>query len=918
MNKQALTLFGAIYVALLVLGGGAYFIYILTSQDHHSLSNSELSPLPQNTSDPLFDPHRTQNPSSVSEKTFSLSGTVFRDQKTIAQAEVFLYLLAPQKKEPFFIRTNEQGQFNFLGLKKGTYQLKATYGHQWTCLSETFQLKENLQIPLTLVSGSQLFGQVVDENRRPLEQVKISILASSDAQMIPEAMIESDVEGKFAFPVLPDGNYVLYFQKKGFCSQIVSDLSIRPNRLIQLFPGGVLRGKVLHKDTKIPISRVRIEALNQNWFERLFVEESGYFQLEGVPFGTFQLKIDAPGFLPVLLSIPIAKGETLSKEILLEPGFSLKGRVFDMNQRPVEGAKVMVLRESAADVLTQVTEENGTFELNGLNGGTLVFVQVFKDGYTQLVEEQNKPFFVKTERNAPTEINVSLKKAPILKGIIKKASGEGIAGAKVTLIQNTTLPLPIEYQRPFRTTDATGKFEFSSIFAGSGYQIQIEHPSYAFYTSEAFLVTGNETTIEKNCSLEAGHFLNALVKGPLQEALVDYQVTIFSVSEAEGWVIEPVSVKREGAKFTAGPLSSTPKMIQIKAKGYALTQVEIPNILNQSDLEIQLQEGVSLSGKIEDAQGNPLSNVTVYTLYNSQRLLSLSNAEGQFEIKDLQAGPYTIFAFKENFGAFELSVEAPQAEISVKLIEVMTIRGQVTSKNKSVQRFSIHYRSDNSPEQSRDILSPDGTFFLENIPNVPISMEIRAFGYAPYELGPLTPSQMGDLNIQMAPGLKVEGVVESNGTPVSGVTIVRGEKIEDFDESTEEGRAAVLGFTDENGFFSLDAFGSKTETITFLHSNYAPYLLRVSPPANNLKIELPEGCSLQISVKNTNYQPLPNIGIVLTGPVLRRTESGDDGTVNIQNLIPGTYRIEVWDRSENYQVHLQSGQPNTFEIVLVE
>lgn len=917
MNKNTVTLLGTLYIALLLIGGGAYFIYIFTTSDEEYLSKADHSKTPSKEKTPdkaIQDPE--PDPETFLEKKYALSGIVYRDKNPMPKVDVLLYILEPTKLKPLSVLTNEQGAFRFEDLKPGTYQLRASYGHEWTCLSDLLSLHKEVHLPLHLQTTAQVYGQVVDEKSRPLSGVRISILASPQTQVIPDAQVESDLEGKFAFQGLPKGNYVLYCQKTGFCSQVIPDLASRPNRLIQLFPGGIFRGKIIQKDTKLPVAMARVEATLENWIEHFLAEDSGYFQIEGVPAGTFQMRVNAPGFLPVTLSFPIKQGETLNKEIELERGFDLKGRVIDTERQPVASAKVSVMRESVVDILTEQTNERGEFLIQGLPGADPVFLKVIKKGYTQNLEEMNQPIFIKTDRQSPTEVTLLLKSAPTIQGTVVTTRGQSVSGAKLTLLSQAVLAS--ENSKPVCSSDASGKFELASVPAGH-YQIQIEHPEYAPYQSEPFAVSGNENRIEKKFTLESGHLLKGVVLGPQGEWVSTYDIQLFSQSLTEGFQPEPVLIKKEeSGRFTVGPVASSPKLLQIQAKGYAFFQKEISLTEFASEIQVQLQKGEVVEGIVQDTLNQPLSNVSVYMVVQQKRFLALSDVNGRFKIEDVPPGHHVLFAYKEGFSSLEQNIEIPEKNLELRLTQVMTLRGSIFTGNVPVERFSVHFWGDAILEQSHDVHSADGTFFIENVPNLPLYLEIRAHGFAPYYLGPLTPTQLGDLQITLKAGMVVAGHVEDpSGNPLGGVTIVRGKQNDDFDESSPDGRSEVLGWTEEDGVFSLPSFGNQTETITFIHAQYPPSYVQVTPPLNNLVVKMSGGCSLSITVRDANYQPLAEIGILVKGPVTRRTETGPEGTAVVSQLIPGEYQVEVLSSSRSeYKVIVQPEMKNTLEVIL--
>jgi protocatechuate 3,4-dioxygenase beta subunit len=105
--------------------------------------------------------------------------------------------------------------------------------------------------------------------------------------------------------------------------------------------------------------------------------QGGRFELAGLRPGYFILRADAPGFAAYESEpFQIGKGDEATRDILLEEGLGIAGRVLDSQRRPLMGALVAG-KGSSREALS---DQDGEYRITGLRAG-LFDLEAAKDGF---------------------------------------------------------------------------------------------------------------------------------------------------------------------------------------------------------------------------------------------------------------------------------------------------------------------------------------------------------------------------------------------------------------------------------------------------------------------------------------------------------------------------------------------------------
>src|SRR5690349_2360783 len=78
------------------------------------------------------------------------------------------------------------------------------------------------------------------------------------------------------------------------------------------------------------------------------------------------------------------------------------------------------------------------------------------------------------------------------------------------------------------------------------------------------------------------------------------------------------------------------------------------------------QHGISISGKITDAQSHPVANATIYVL--NTHLAVISSDRGDFQVGPVAAGKYTLTFSATGYATIAIDVQANEGNTPLKVV----------------------------------------------------------------------------------------------------------------------------------------------------------------------------------------------------------------------------------------------------------
>jgi len=359
----------------------------------------------------------------------------------------------------------------------------------------------------------------------------------------------------------------------------------------------------------------------------------------------------------------------------------------------------------------------------------------------------------------------------------------------------------------------------------------------------------------------------------------------------------------------------------------------------RDDVELRLERGLAVRGRVVDTGGEPLARARVMA-YIPPRLLDVSSyfdMQNRVEVHADEDGVFEVFGFEPG-DTVRVDVSAPgyvkaraqarpDGEAVVAVLErASTITGIVVSKvdGLPVEEYVLQL----SPAdglfdvtdpmsygealtdlmQPRRIRDPEGRFSLEGVDPGEYELGVVADDHG-RELLPDVVVEAGEdlhgLVVMLDRPAAVRGrvVARENGLPLHGaeVTTSGGGIMQTMTEAITGGVLSTT--TDENGDFALEGLGEGRVRLSVRHDRY---LTRSLPeawvrPGEDLDlglIEMGAGASVFGHVHDARGAPRSGVEVLVsdaTGTTMKSSRTDDEGAYRVRGLAAGHYQVTVMD-----------------------
>lgn len=680
-------------------------------------------------------------------------------------------------------------------------------------------------------------GVVVDEQGRPVPGVEVKASVETAGPMRSARMFESggtartSAAGRFRIRNLMAGvGHQLKLSRKGY-APLTADLPpVEPGRApaeqrFVLLRGRMAFGRVVGPNDQ-PVAGARVVVRPAPAGDRMAMmmrmfrsadddqreaaaDVNGRFEIPDLPAGTFELTARGSGYAPITvpgLEIPAGGGATDLGTVMLVQGVALEGFVVDPKGRPVEGAEVFVA-EATGDIIPRgrpdstpaaVTGQDGFFRVDDRRAGETVNVDVRRPGFAA----GGAPGVL-----APTEepVRIVLKPTSAVEGRVVDADGKAVAGARVALVPTE----PTAMSRGFMMFSTSGTRNALSADDGS-FRLEDVAPGPVELRAEA---AGKQTGVLSNLEVASGQDLKGVEVVLATAAVVEGRVLASGrpVPGAEVQIVEPDMGR--GTRFFMAPMATSDgdgyyrldgvapgtRTVQVEHKSHSKAVRELEVRAGANSLDISLEKGAEVSGRVVDADGRPVPSARVL-LYEGNRFWDLpsatSGADGSFTLEGVADGTYRVKAEKEGFAGGEgeeVTVAGSVGGVEVKLSTGGAIVGQLKGLDftelSQVRVMTLGFAGSRTGR-----VSPDGSYRIDNVGpgehrvSASVRGEREAEGKVILEPGETEVR----LDLDFVEGLVLTGRVTRNGEPATGYVV------------TLEGPSERLLDTDHEGRFRFD------------------------------------------------------------------------------------------------------------------
>ena len=312
-----------------------------------------------------------------------LTGTAF-ESDTITPVADAVVALVREGQVALQMSTNAQGQFAFVVVAAGTYQLEAAApGRDFAPLPNIVIGGGASSSEHQLVAGSEtLAGTVRDAaTGQPLAGAAIAIQRPGAALATAPGLVTS-ADGSFLFYGLRPGEFEVRAAANGYAlaSQTVLVTSGPSTHVdFQLVVGLTLRGIVSDARTDQPLAEALVSvasATAKGFNAKLLTDEFGTYQFADLPAGKYDLTVQAAGLETFVLHDVSVNQPEQSQPVALEMATTnVSGTVHDAFG-PVAGAKVVATDQHGSVIELAVTTADGSYRLDSLPTGSFSLVAI--------------------------------------------------------------------------------------------------------------------------------------------------------------------------------------------------------------------------------------------------------------------------------------------------------------------------------------------------------------------------------------------------------------------------------------------------------------------------------------------------------------------------------------------------------------
>ena len=459
--------------------------------------------------------------------------------------------------------------------------------------------------------------------------------------------------------------------------RIPADDSDRPRVVeVKVTPAVEVSGRAVDAETGLAIDGAAIW-LGGRPGDHAWSGPDGTFLLSTRPgVDTLHLSAAAAGYRTEGTEVPLERLRSGSGfSITLMPTARITGIVTDSTGNPVAGASILVdridPRQSGASLGSSGTsyqwraaygldhqarsELDGTFRLTGLDRRLSHLLTVEAPGFVRASTE-----LPGIGSSAAEPLDIVLNRGHRTWGKVVDTDGRPVEAAGVALLPASRNPrggTVLNYDSGLTaTTDVDGVFEFPAIASGS-YQLTVDHSEFASRTPTSIEIPEGEGEIDVgSTTLTPGLQIEGLVVGPDRRPVAGALVSALRPHTAPSPAGEGsrTATTDAGGRFRIGGLQDNPVDVGVQADGYAASHVKAVKPATNDLLEIELNRGAVLAGRVVDTAGDVVAGAMVILFNTGPGPLAgfnrpdqqpvTTDADGRFRVELLSPGSWLASA----------------------------------------------------------------------------------------------------------------------------------------------------------------------------------------------------------------------------------------------------------------------------------
>lgn len=835
--------------------------------------------------------------------------------------------------------SNERGEFTLSNLKAGVFDLHVEAADSSPLIVRGIEIPKgpgHVDLGTVVLSpGQPLTGRVTGSAGEPLAGAEIRVGAqdSRSAMMPPDILkmilprqspkATTDAQGQFNVTGLIDGKVNLHIRAEGFVDEIRAAVVIPAEEALQIEmePAARILGRVLD-DNGQPFADARVrfgkEGERMSFGNAATSAADGTFELDGAEPGRVTIEATATGYKKFQLTglqVP-EDGDLKGVELILSPGAVLEGTVFGPDQSPAIDAMVYYGTGSAQPRFTGMsrTDGDGRYRIAGLDVGNWTVTAEH-----EIYQKTSRDFEVRQGQNA-YRVDLNFKGGMEVSGRVLGPEGQPLGGALVSLKQQDMF-----FSVPQTQSNPDGSFTIRGALPGE-YTPQATLDGYGTALGEP-IVLADQGLSNLELRLPRSATLTGAILGLNNNELTQAIVSARSQSSTE---FKMGTVDYQG-RYEVQGLSPGDWTVTAGA-GYSSRQetgiVTIDEASNDAVLDLEFQDGYTLTGRVENGQGEPIAGIMVTLQGPGTRRWATTDANGQFETTGLETGTYELrVSSMGNSTSYQEEIELLSDENVNIVLRTARLSGSIRNGFDGSPIVGARVRvetvdNNDGPTFSRQTSDARGLFSLSGVTEGSWRLVAERSGFARAEkVVDVTGQPLEDIELEMMPteGVYLTVSLATGGAPGTvNAAVLRGDqRLLGGRFNTTEGGGLRLAEVPEGRFeLLLSAPGYATHTMTVDSPGQAGNVELAL--AGRLTVTVPaltdDPKSFEVEVLDGNGQPYRWMG-GWNGQMSAK-QMGRHGRLEIEGVAEGnwTIRATMDDQSWTANVGVRAGETVAVEL----
>jgi len=502
----------------------------------------------------------------------------------------------------------------------------------------------------------------------------------------------------------------------------------------------------------------------------------------------------------------------------ISKGYYIDGQIKDTNNKGLSGVDVEAWSDSTNSWGLATSDEDGYFEIDGLNNASDFIVQA-------LITDE-PPFIYKKDANNTRDINFATKVPSVdsgtasveivivtgyqIYGYVQNASGKGLQGiivaaeAQMQNFENHT------------KTNSSGAFTIKGLPGNMNYNLVVEPGVTNSYIRQEKSVTIDDSNLQVNFMLTSGYQLSGLVRNSSSTPIAEAGVFLRSdVTGYEEWV----ATNSDGEYEFNGVPSGTDYDIMVETDEDYLTYIENDLIIsNDRTMNISLESAAgNIRGYVyNDDRTTAIANVMIHIISEDkdfQRFDVTTNYKGYYEVNGLPSAiDYEVIAIPvsgSGYASESVTDNSPGDVVNFYLSSGGTISGSVqTSAGTKLESVLVSLSSSSlNIDNELTRTDSDGNYSFEALKSSSSSDYVVTvypmdYGYPESERTGINIGETIDFNLTKGSLTTISGTLKDNNSAAPAENSV---KVYIYTSNGQRVNDVYVGSDGSFEFTSLDA-----------------------------------------------------------------------------------------------------------------